>query len=281
MPYRTDVVFVYDGTADGLLTCIFESYARKIIPIDIQPEGSAEPVLFDVIEIPTVEEKARRVEQGIRSKLGQEALDLIQNGILTCHPHKELVVLRYVRLGLREGQDALNRLADDTVHSLHKAVQGLNREVNKWMGFIRFSAYGQVLVAEIEPLNEVLPLLAPHFCDRYEREAFLIYDRTHKKALVHRPGEHVIMEVDELTLPEASRDEEAYRTMWQRFYETIAIQERINPRGRMNHMPKRYWKHLTEMASPRIAESADAVYLVGKDSAADDSSGIEKEEKER
>ena len=30
-------------------------------------------------------------------------------------------------------------------------------------------------------------------------------------------------------------------------YETIAIKERTNPVCRRNHMPKKYWKHLTEM----------------------------------
>ena len=37
-----------------------------------------------------------------------------------------------------------------------------------------------------------------------------------------------------------------YRILWKRFYDTIAIKERENPRGRMTHMPKRYWNTMTE-----------------------------------
>ena len=37
-----------------------------------------------------------------------------------------------------------------------------------------------------------------------------------------------------------------YRILWKRYYDTIAIKERYNPRGRMTNMPKRYWGTMTE-----------------------------------
>ena len=40
--------------------------------------------------------------------------------------------------------------------------------------------------------------------------------------------------------------EAQYRRLWRRFYDTIAIRERENPRLRMSHMPKRFWGTLTE-----------------------------------
>ena len=41
----------------------------------------------------------------------------------------------------------------------------------------------------------------------------------------------------------------AYRLLWKRFYDTISIRERENPRGRMSKMPKRYWGTMTEFQS--------------------------------
>ena len=35
----------------------------------------------------------------------------------------------------------------------------------------------------------MLPLFAAHFCGRYRNEEFLIYDRTHKEALIWQNGE--------------------------------------------------------------------------------------------
>ena len=40
--------------------------------------------------------------------------------------------------------------------------------------------------------------------------------------------------------------EAAYRLLWKRFYDTVAIRERENPKLRMTHMPKRYWSTMTE-----------------------------------
>ena len=37
-----DLVYIYDGTYEGLLTCIFESFSRKEIPRDIQVNGQAQ-----------------------------------------------------------------------------------------------------------------------------------------------------------------------------------------------------------------------------------------------
>ena len=92
----------------------------------------------------------------------------------------------------------------------------------------------------------MLPLLRRHFVERYNTEQFLLYDRTHKEALVYRPHQWVIVPVDELTLPPAGEKERQYRRLWKRFYDTVAIEGRYNPKLRMTHMPKRYWNTMTE-----------------------------------
>ena len=48
-----------------------------------------------------------------------------------------------------------------------------------------------------------------------------------------------------LTVP-AGAEELQYRRMWRKFYDTIAIAGRENPKCRMSHMPKRYWDNMTE-----------------------------------
>ena len=54
--------------------------------------------------------------------------------------------------------------------------------------------------------------------------------------------------------------EAKYRLLWKRFYDTIAIRERENPRCRMTNMPKRYWGTMTEFqdASYFIPQSSPA-----------------------
>jgi probable DNA metabolism protein len=41
--------------------------------------------------------------------------------------------------------------------------------------------------------------------------------------------------------------EKEYQDLWKKYFETIAIKERTNPRCQKNFMPVRYWKNLTEL----------------------------------
>ena len=75
----------------------------------------------------------------------------------------------------------------------------------------------------------------------------MIYDRTHHQALVWQGKKMQLIEVDRLTLPPLTEQEVQARILWRRFYHTIAIAPRENPRCRRTNMPKRYWNLLTEM----------------------------------
>ncbi|MBW4838471.1 MAG: TIGR03915 family putative DNA repair protein [Paenibacillaceae bacterium] len=244
--------YAYDGSFDGLLSCVFESYERKEELVDLRADDDPQVKLFESRWVETSPEKASRVYSAIRRSISQDAQELVRRGFLTCEPQKDLLIYRFLRLGFRHGRAVMDMLTETTVHRLRKAVRHLNTESHALMGFVRFSVYGDVLVSVIEPKNRVLPILAPHFSNRYRQEAFLIYDQTHRQALIHRPKEATpdrtgIVDLDELVLPEVGEQERVYRRLWKQFYDTVAIRERLNPRAQMSHMPKRYWAQLTEM----------------------------------
>ncbi|MDF2926542.1 MAG: metabolism protein [Paenibacillaceae bacterium] len=247
MPYRTDLAYTYDGSFEGLLCCVFESYEKKELPFEIHSAAADQGFLFESRWIETDYTKAERVYRSIPVRISPEAQELVRLGFLTCAPHKELLLLRFLRLGFTHGRKVTDMLADDTVSALTKAVYQLTHESHKFTGFVRFSIYGQVMVAVIEPRNQVLPVMQEHFCDRFHNEVFLIHDKTHGMALVHRPGESGIISLEQLELPAMDAEEAEYRRLWQRFYDSIAIRERVSERRRMSHMPKRYWGQLPEM----------------------------------
>jgi len=249
MPTTTNVVYQYDGSFDGLLCCVFESYDKKEIPLDIVLPDAAQMMLVPIKSIPTDLEKAKRVLKSISAKISYSALEFVQHAFLTCFAQKELYILLFLRLGYRHGANVMEMLSDDVVHTMVKAVRHLDRESHLFKGFVRFSIFNHILVAEIEPKNYVLPLLLQHFCERYPEERFLIYDKTHGMALVYQPYQSAIIPIDELVLPEPDEAEASYRELWQVFYNTIEIKGRYNPKCRMNLMPKRYWKYMTEFGN--------------------------------
>ena len=240
-----DMIYLYDGSFEGFLCCIFDSYANREVLTAICRDEDFAPTLFATRTIPTVPEHANRVYRKI-IKLSPYTAELLQKGFLTCLPEKELYLYRLVVKLLREGPGFLRNFSDETLYPVVKAVRHLNGEAHLLKGFVRFSELGGVLGGEIEPKNRVLPLLRSHFCSRYQNERFFLYDRTHKEALFYAAGKAVIRPLEDFQMAPPDETEANYRILWKRFYDTIAIKERYNPRCRMTNMPKRYWSTMTE-----------------------------------
>ena len=257
----TELVYYYDGSFDGLLCCIFESYACKEVPTAIYCDADSIPTLFASRSIQSDRDHANRVFRKV-VKYSPYAGELLQKGFLTCLPEKELHLYRLVEKLLREGSGFLGNFSDKTLHPVVTAVRHLNGEAHLLKGFVRFSELGGVLGSEIEPKNRVLPMLRSHFCARYREEKFFIYDRTHKEALFHANGKAVIRPLNDFQMAAPDETEATYRLLWKRFYDTIAIKERKNPRCRMTQMPKRYWNTMTEFQDShyfKAQNSAEAV----------------------
>ena len=140
----------------------------------------------------------------------------------------------------------MRTFSDETLYPVLRAVRHLNGEAHLLKGFVRFSDLGGVLGGEIEPKNRVLPLLRSHFCARYQGEKFFLYDRTHREALFYANGKAVIQPLEHFQMAPPDETEAHYRLLWKRFYDTIAIKERYNPKCRQTNMPKRYWNTMTE-----------------------------------
>lgn len=241
-----EVIFQYDSTFEGFLCCVFESYIHKELPIAFySDEESCVLSFYSVRTIHTFSENAQRVYRSLH-KISPVAAQLLRRAFLTCLNEKERYLYLFVRKLFREGPSFLKNQADEIYHPIAKAVRHMNGEVEKLRGFVRFSDYNGILGAEIEPKNRVLPLLRHHFCSRYANESLFIYDRNHKELLLYAQGRSRIVPVDRLQLSLPGEEELHYRALWKRFYETIAIKERTNPRCQNSFLPKRYRGTMTE-----------------------------------
>ena len=248
MSDRPAVIYYYDGTYMGFLSCVFESFAEHEDPVSICAADAADQTaLFGAKYIETDRKRAERVRVSIPKKMGLEAQDLLERAFLTCLPQREKHMLAFMRLGYRVGRPVCGMLADPVVHTLDKAVKFLGREAHLFLGFLRFAECGDVLIAQIEPKNNVLPVIAPHFISRFSGENFMIFDRTHRLALLYKDGEPAILRADTVELPPESPGEQRCRAMWRTFYDTVGIEGRRNDVCRRTHMAKRYWRDTPEL----------------------------------
>ena len=147
-----EVIYHYDGSFEGFLSCVFASYAHKESPAGF---CSGEDLLYSFYDTRTVStnpEHAARVWRKIAA-LSPEAAALLRRGLLTCLPEKELYLYRLLAKLLRDGPGFLGNRSDETLYPVLRAVQHLNGEVHLLKGFVRFSDLGGVLGGEIEPKN--------------------------------------------------------------------------------------------------------------------------------
>lgn len=244
---KSAAAYVYDGSLAGFYCCVYESVYAKEMPAAIFPEEEWQPSLFGVKRILSDQEEAKRVRASIPEKISPRALELAENVFLSCLREKELHILRFLLKGYGAGSKVVNMLGDPVVQPLLKAEGHIFREAELLLGFVRFSDFEGALAGVISPKNFILPFIANHFVSRYGCEKFMIYDKTHKAALIYENGKRRIISVEHVELPPVSQEEELYQDLWKQFYNTIAIESRYNPKCRMTHMPKRYWENMLEV----------------------------------
>lgn len=253
----------YDGTFAGFLCCVRDIYQYNEPPSLFLTPGQERPSLYDERYVETDPDLAQRVYRRLGQRLGPKGLMMVSQGFLTNLDHKERRLYQLIDLGFQTGPGIEKHLENDHVLQVGKAIRHLQRECELLTGFVRFSDYDGILVGEIAPKNWVLPILRVHFCDRLAEEPFLLFDKTHSQLLIHQPGQEnrgrgrwAIVEAQDFTVPPPGQEERAYRDLWRRFYDTLAIEGRYNPKCRQTHMPKRYWDCMTEFQTDEPTPSS-------------------------
>jgi len=245
----SDICYRYDGSLDGLLCCIFEAYERKEEPLFIVAGDAVQLALnANVRDIATDPERASRVQKGILARIGPEAFSCVQQAALSADPQAAQVTLAYVRLGFAVGPRIDQRLADPAVYTMNKLLRQVGWEAQRYIQFLRFAELeGGVYFAEMEPEHDVLVVVMPHFADRFGQQPFIIHDRTRRLAGVWDMREWTLVSSETMRLPPPTADEARYQALWRMFYKSIAIKQRVNPNLRRQHMPKKFWRYITEM----------------------------------
>ncbi|MEG0092354.1 MAG: TIGR03915 family putative DNA repair protein, partial [Oscillospiraceae bacterium] len=231
---RTDVVYVYDGSFDGFLSCVFSYYYSSLRPVDIVSEENLEQTLYSAVTIETNSEQAQRVSAAIVEKLSIYCYDFLQYSMLTCLEQKEMKMLQYIVKGFKVGAKIHRMVSDEDVSALIKAHRHMEREKHMFTGLVRFYQAQDIYIASIKPKNQILPLISYHFTQRFAEQSFMIYDETHRQALLYSNGDSRIISVQDIELPPPCEEERNVQRLWKHFYDTIAIKERYNPKCRMN-----------------------------------------------
>ncbi len=254
------VLFVYDYSFEGLLTVVFEAYARKRFPDALLREGCPLPLFYDeAITVLTDEGRAGRVWNALKKKLSPMALGCLSQCWLSEREGVDLLLFRYMRKTIDARMSIETNFADPDVLALSRIWKKVNAERIRLLQFVRFQrASDGTYFGALEPDYNVLPLVVDHFKDRFADQRWLLYDIRRRYGFyydLHRVEEVTFDTGDEreqhlitglLRDTMIADDERFFQQLWKAYFHSICIRERLNPRKHKQDMPVRYWKYLTE-----------------------------------
>ena len=91
--HDADVVYLYDGSFEGFLCCVYESFAQHELPFAVWTPQRETATLYPVKEISTDPAIARRVFASFGKKLGAETEYLVSRDFLSGREDKELLLI--------------------------------------------------------------------------------------------------------------------------------------------------------------------------------------------
>jgi probable DNA metabolism protein len=248
------VTLVYDGSFKGWLTAVFEAYEYKFLEAGIQPAHTyQEELTHQKHVVITDDTKSSRVWKTLSDKITRQGLRRLYQTFLSEEKHIENVMLEYVRYTIMMRANVENDFGNPAVLRIQQMARKVHREKHRMEAFVRFQlTRDKLYYAIIQPDFNVLPLIQTHFKDRYADQRWLIYDARRKYGIYYDLQDVTEVKIDfsdDLSSkPDAVYDEREgmYQQLWQQYFASVNIKARKNTRLHIQHMPKRYWRYLTE-----------------------------------
>lgn len=250
------IVFYYDKTFEGLLTALFDAYSRKVFPDKLLAKGEIEPMFTEERHtVITQEENASRVWTALQNKISKLACNMLTHVWLSEIEGSDELLFRYIRKAFDTKESIEMNFGDQDVLNTHQLARKVSHESHYLKQFVRFQkAADDIFFAPVSPIYNALPLAINHFADRFSDQKWVIYDIKRNYGFYYD-----LQSVTEITLDNTdsfldgkldeklmAEDEKLFQDLWKGYFKAMTIKERINLKLQRQHMPKRFWKLLTE-----------------------------------
>ncbi len=249
-------LFRYDKTWEGLLSAVFDAYSRRRFPDSLLGAGDPEPMFVDETHtVVTDPWHADRVWNGLCAKLDRRTRNMLMHVWLSEEDGSDALLVRYMRKVFDSPRSIVTNFGDLDVLAVHKLAMQVAREGEHVRQFVRFQkASDGSYFGPIAPKYNALPLAVDYFRDRFADQPWLVYDTKR-----HYGYHYDLTTVREVTMEDdrhllegklgddiMADDEKMFQQAWRGYHKSLTIKERINPRLQRQHMPRRFWKYLTE-----------------------------------
>lgn len=250
------VQYSYDGSFAGILTTVFEIYDRKSQDPAIVKTGMMGALFFsENIEVVTDEIKAERVWKGLKEKVSEKTLTAIYWSFLSELKGIEDVIYSLIKYIFSTKENVEDNFGNASVLLIAQTARKVGREKHRFEAFVRFELIGtDFFYSPIDPDFNVLPIIVPHFKKRYPAQDWIIYDIKRRYGIHYdKETEHVSEAIIDFSVEKkesgdfvSEPEEKYYKDLWRNYFKSVNIPIRKNTKLHVKHVPKRYWKYLTE-----------------------------------
>lgn len=246
----------YDGSFDGFLTCVFDCYEYRYASVNIVNQHKSQLHLFaDPHIVVTDEEKANRVRKGLQAIMGNKGIGHLYRAFLSENDSVENLLFSLIKRAFTEKKDPKNDFGDPNILKVSQLVKNVRREKHRMEAFVRFRLTKDGwYFASIEPDFNVLPLIISHFKNRYADQKWMIYDLKRNYGVFYDLKKTELMNLDfehyrnfwDTPQEFFAQEELDFQSLWKEYFKSTNIESRKNMKLHVRHVPKRYWKYLSE-----------------------------------
>ena len=250
---------IYDGSFDGLLTGIFEIYEYGLKEVVIMKEAEWQTNIFGKEHLViTDNRKVERVWKGLQQHLSGKALGQIYKTFLSEITQIENTLLAYIQYVFRSSGSIEYDFSHPAVLTVSQTAIKVAKEKHRMEAFVRFQlTKDNLYYATVQPDYNVLPLICDHFEKRYADQQWMIYDVQRRYGIYYDLKTTEVVEINfhdqtyhgKNVQAIIAEEETLYQLLWQKYFESVNIAARKNLKLHIQHMPRRYWRFLTEKKS--------------------------------
>ena len=249
------LIYKFDGTIDGIFSCIYQSFTNKEIPDCITADDVQLSLTGTIRFIETDYENNKRVITALYNYIGINALSDIKYAFRSGSKSKYESIFRYLRKTFEYRKNISGKFSEEAVMDFYDTIKKVGNEVHRFKGFIRFNECANgIYYAHFSPDNDIVDLLLPHFMVRFKNLPFVLHDVKRNIVAMYCNGESKVIQATQTLYVQLSNDELEFQNLWQTYYDNISIPERKNIKLMNSFLPIKYHAHLTE-------KTANAVHL--------------------
>ena len=247
------MIYIFDGSLEGLLTAVFEYFERKPKKVEVITKEAFQPDAFtESFYVENSREKADRVWAGLIKRLDKGWIRKLYCTYLSEKLDSYQHIFHFTSYIFHHPPGAEKNFGNEHVLAISQTATKVEREKHRMEAFIRFQHTSDgIYYCGIDPDFNVLPLISTHFKNRYADQKWIIYDLKRQYGLSYD-----LDNVEEITFKETPKinqfsnqldeKEQLYAHLWKDYFTSTNIVSRKNTKLHVRHVPKRYWKYLTE-----------------------------------